>query len=110
VSNTNITSQELKIAIEELKKHVVKCFDDQERWNHKRMEDHEAQERLMIEPIQKILERHDKLLMNPSSLDPGISVRVDRLETEKRGTSAKLGVLSLLTATNFVELLKRLFA
>lgn len=103
-----VTTTELKRAIAEVTKHVTKCFDDAEKWNHQRMLDHEAQERLMIEPIRKLLEKHEKMLMNPSALDPGLSLRVDRLEEHKRGQKASFGVIAGISALNFLELIKRL--
>ena len=106
--NHAVTTTELSKAIDDLRKHVTKCFDDQEAWNSKRMEEHEAQERLMIEPIKKLLERHDKILMNPSAIDPGLSVRVDRLEEHKKGQKAGFMAVAGISGLNFLELIKRL--
>lgn len=103
-----VTATELKRAISEVTKHVTRCFDDAEKWNHQRMIDHETQERLMVEPIKKLLEKHEKMLMNPSAIDPGLSLRVDRLEEHKKGQKAGFSIIASISALNFLELVKRL--
>lgn len=71
--------------------------------------EHEKQERQMMEPIMHILNKHDDAIYGTDDDNTGLKIKVDRLEESKRGNNAKMGVLSLITTMNFVELVKRLF-
>lgn len=87
----HITYSELLVFEEKLKKHMTSLFEDQERWHNQRMKDHEAQERLMMEPIIKLVAELDNRLSSTNQSDLGLSYKVQALEQEQSVIKDKLG-------------------
>lgn len=71
--------------------------------------DHEKQERQMLEPVMRLLNKHDDALYGTDDDNPGIKLKVDRLETSKKSSGMWVTILTFFTTTNFVDLVKRLF-
>ena len=90
--------QALSASVNNIKKDMAQMFKH-----------HEKQERQMLEPIMHLLNKHDDAIYGTDDENLGLKIKVDRLEESKRGNNAKIGVLSLITTMNFVELLKRVF-
>ncbi len=90
--------QALSTAINAIKKDMAQMFKN-----------HEEQERLMLEPMIAILEKHDASIFGTDDDNPGLKIKVDRLETHKSNTGVKMSLLAFFTTTNFLELIKRIF-
>lgn len=90
--------QALSTAINNIKKDMAQMFKN-----------HAEQQRLMLEPIMAIIERHDSAIFGTDDDNPGLKIKVDRLETHKSSAGVKMGLITFFTTTNFLELIKRVF-